>query len=162
MKFIDINAFKKAFNEFRGQYPFDYSIIDNFFLPGIPEQLESEFLDYENDKWYYYKNAIEDKKALNDWNLFPPLTYKVLRVTSDQALAYDQNLTFEQNFVAAYNGFQQTTFDPSFNDAIAGQSGIINVNRTNFGNVDEVTVTWGLEFSEAQMSVRQYFYYFNA
>jgi len=91
-----------------------------------------------------------------------PLTYRVLRVTSDQGFAYDQSLTFEQNFVAHYRGFQQTIFQPSFNDAIAGQSGIINVNRTNFGNVDEVTVTWGLEFSEAQMNVRQYYYYFNA
>jgi hypothetical protein len=91
-----------------------------------------------------------------------PLTYRVLRVTSDQGLPYDPNLTFEQNFVANYGGFQQTRFVPSFNDSIAGQSGIINVNRTNFGDVDEVTVTWGLEFSEARMNVRQYYYYFNA
>jgi hypothetical protein len=91
-----------------------------------------------------------------------PLTYRVLRVTSDQGLTYDPNLTFEQNFVASYSGYQQTFFDPSFNDAIAGQSGIINVNRTNFGNVDEVTVTWGLEFSEVKMNVRQYFNWFNA
>jgi len=91
-----------------------------------------------------------------------PLTYRVLRVTSDQGLTYDPNLTFEQNFVAIYPGYQQTIFDPSFNAAIAGQGGIINVNRTNFGNVDEVTVTWGLEFSEAQMEVRQSFNWFNA
>jgi hypothetical protein len=91
-----------------------------------------------------------------------PLTYRVLRVTSDQGLTYDPNLTFEQNFVASYFGYQQTVFNPSFNDAIEAQSGIINVNRTNFGNVDEVTVTWGLEFSEAQMKVRQYFNWFNA
>lgn len=90
-----------------------------------------------------------------------PLTYRVLRVTSDQGLSYNQNLTFEQNFVSDFTGPQQTFFEPSFNDAITGQSGIINVNRTNFGNVDEVTVTWGLDFSEAQMDVRRYFY-FNA
>jgi len=91
-----------------------------------------------------------------------PLTYRVLRVTSDQGFTYDPNLTFEQNFIATYGGFQQTIFDPAFNDAIAGQSGIINVNRTNFGNVDEVTVTWGLEFSQAKMNVTQTYYYFNA
>ena len=91
-----------------------------------------------------------------------PLTYRALRVTNDQGYAYDSDLTFEQNFLALYSGYQQTIFQPSFNDAIAGQSGIINVNRTNFGNVDEVTVTWGLEFSEAQMEVRQFFNWFNA
>ena len=91
-----------------------------------------------------------------------PLTYRVLRVTSDQGLPYDQNLTFEQNILANYSGFQQTYFKPSFNNAVEGQSGIINVNRTNFGNVDEVTVTWGLEFSETKIQVLQYWYWYNA
>lgn len=43
----------------------------------MAEKLEAEFMDYYNPKWFYYKNAIEDKKALNDWNQFPITTYKV-------------------------------------------------------------------------------------
>jgi hypothetical protein len=86
-----------------------------------------------------------------------PLTYRVLSVTPDQIFlgitSYDSNLTFEQNFIATYSGSKQIVFQPSFNDAIAPQNGIINVNRTNFGNVDEVTVTWGLEFRDAYMIV---------
>lgn len=85
-----------------------------------------------------------------------PLTYRVSSVYSYQGLAYDYNLTFEQNFIATHPGPQQTVFEKSFNDAIAPQGGIINVNRTSFGNVDEVTVTWGLEFREASIFVTQY------
>ena len=86
-----------------------------------------------------------------------PLTYRVLSVYSYQGLAYDYNLTFEQNFIATHPGPQQTVFEKSFSDAIAPQGGIINVNRTNFGNVDEVTVTWGLEFREASIFVTEYY-----
>lgn len=77
MQFINVESFKKSFSKFKGQVPFDHCVIDDFFLPGVAERLENEFLDYENAKWFYYKNAIEDKKALNDWNQFPALTYKV-------------------------------------------------------------------------------------
>ncbi len=77
MDFINIENFKKSFSQFKGKSPFDHCVIDDFFLPGVAEKLEAEFIDYENPKWYYYKNAIEDKKALNDWNQFPITTYKV-------------------------------------------------------------------------------------
>jgi Rps23 Pro-64 3,4-dihydroxylase Tpa1-like proline 4-hydroxylase len=46
-------------------------------MPGVAEKLENDFLDYDDNKWFYYKNAIEDKKALNDWNQFPATTYSV-------------------------------------------------------------------------------------
>ena len=77
MQYININALNEAFSNFKGQAPFDHCIVEDFLLPGVAELLESEFLDYDNSKWFYYKNAIEDKKALNDWNQFPELTYKV-------------------------------------------------------------------------------------
>jgi Rps23 Pro-64 3,4-dihydroxylase Tpa1-like proline 4-hydroxylase len=41
--------------------------------------LSSEFLSYEDPSWFYYKNQLEDKKALNDWNKFPLLTYMVFQ-----------------------------------------------------------------------------------
>lgn len=79
MKFINLSSFNEAFSRFKGVRPFDHCVIDNFFLPGIAEKLEQEFLDYNNPKWFYYKNAIEDKKALNDWNQFPIFTYQIFR-----------------------------------------------------------------------------------
>lgn len=77
MEYVEINNFKKAFANFKGRLPFDHCVVDDFFKPGVAEILEAEFLEYENPKWFYYKNAIEDKKALNDWNQFPINTYKV-------------------------------------------------------------------------------------
>ena len=71
--------FLTALKNFKGNKPFDHCVIDDFLLPEIAAKLEKEFLDYDDPKWFYYKNAIEDKKALNDWNAFPPLTYKVFR-----------------------------------------------------------------------------------
>lgn len=85
MKFINIENFKKAFKDFKGSQPFDHCVIEEFFLPGVADKLESEFLDYDNPKWFYYKNAIEDKKALNDWNQFPETTYQVFGELMSQA-----------------------------------------------------------------------------
>ena len=68
-----------ALKNFMGNAPFDHCVVDDFLLPEVAAKLESEFLDYDDQKWFYYKNAIEDKKALNDWNAFPELTYKVFR-----------------------------------------------------------------------------------
>lgn len=68
-----------ALKNFKNNVPFDHCVIDDFLLPDIASQVESEFLDYYDPKWFHYNNAIEDKKALNDWNAFPSLTYKLFR-----------------------------------------------------------------------------------
>lgn len=77
MHYINLENFLICFKNYKNQQPFDHCVIDNFFLPGVVEKIENEFLDYEDQKWFCYKNVIEDKKALNDWGQFPPLTYKV-------------------------------------------------------------------------------------
>lgn len=77
--FFNKDALFKALINFKNNQPFDHCVVDNFLEPEIADELEKEFLDYESPKWFYYKNAIEDKKALNDWNLFPSLTYKLFR-----------------------------------------------------------------------------------
>jgi hypothetical protein len=46
-----------------------------------------------------------------------------------------------------------TSFQESISDMIVGSIDIINVNRTNFGEYDEVTVTWGLSFSGISLSI---------
>lgn len=77
--YYNLENLVSGLQNFKGNIPFDHCVVDDFLLPDIAEQLESEFLSYEDEKWFYYKNAIEDKKALNDWNAFPTLTYKVFR-----------------------------------------------------------------------------------
>ncbi len=79
MKFINEIELKKSLSSFKGAVPFDHCVIDNFFPIDIAKKLSSEFLSYEDPSWFYYKNALEDKKALNDWNKFPLLTYMVFQ-----------------------------------------------------------------------------------
>jgi Rps23 Pro-64 3,4-dihydroxylase Tpa1-like proline 4-hydroxylase len=68
-----------ALDSFKGSLPFDHCVIDDFFHHDLAMELSSQFLPYDDQKWFYYKNPIEDKKALNDWNAFPSMTYKVFR-----------------------------------------------------------------------------------
>lgn len=79
MKFVNSKNFTENIFSIKNNFPFDHCVIDDFFLPNVANDLESEFLDYDDARWFYYKNAIEDKKALNDWNAFPSLTYKVFQ-----------------------------------------------------------------------------------
>jgi len=74
---IDIESFKSQVDSFGMGAPFDHCIIDNFFLPDVAKLLEKEFPDYDNDSLHLYSNSLERKKTSNNWNLFPPLTYKV-------------------------------------------------------------------------------------
>ncbi|GAA4340639.1 hypothetical protein GCM10023144_40570 [Pigmentiphaga soli] len=73
---INKQALAAGLQSFRNAEPFDHCVIDNFFDPELARALEAEFLPYDSEKWFYYKNPIEDKKALNDWNAFPKLTYQ--------------------------------------------------------------------------------------
>ena len=57
--------------------PFHHWVVDDFFKPDVAAQLESEFLPFEDSRWHQYDNAIELKKTLNNWNIFPALTYRV-------------------------------------------------------------------------------------
>jgi Rps23 Pro-64 3,4-dihydroxylase Tpa1-like proline 4-hydroxylase len=63
--------------KFKDASPFDHCVVDNFFDEDLAKTLEAEFLGLESQKWFKYDNAIEKKNALNDWNAFPPATYKV-------------------------------------------------------------------------------------
>lgn len=77
LNFIDGRKVISALEEFKGQIPFDHCVIDDFFHPEIAKKLEDDFISYDDTRWFYYKNCLEDKKALNDWNAFPALTYRV-------------------------------------------------------------------------------------
>ena len=73
---INHAALTSAFVDFQKGQPYAHCVVDNFVPESLASQLESEFLAYDSPKWFVYKNKIEDKKALNDWNVFPSATYK--------------------------------------------------------------------------------------
>ncbi len=64
-------------NKERNKEPFDHWVLDGFFESNIAFGLERDFLGYEDPSWFFYDNAIEHKKALNNWGKFPSLTYRV-------------------------------------------------------------------------------------
>ena len=74
---INGNALTNALLNFGNEGPFDHCVIDDFFIDEIALQLESEFPDFESEVWHQYNNAIEVKKACNNWFAFPSLTYRV-------------------------------------------------------------------------------------
>lgn len=77
LEYINYNNLISSLIYFKNAKPFDHCVIDNFFMPNVAEDLEKDFPDFESIEWYSYKNKIEDKKTLNDWNKFPSLTTKV-------------------------------------------------------------------------------------
>lgn len=74
---INHGALAEEFAHFKSRKPFNYGVVENFLNEDILKKIEGEFLDFNSPKWFSYKNAIEDKKALNDWNQFPPYTYQL-------------------------------------------------------------------------------------
>jgi len=86
-KYINFNNLNKNLYKFNSQKPFPYAVIDNFFKKSIAKKLEKEFLNYNDKNLHVYKNYCEIKKSCNNWNLFPPLTYKIFTLlNSDQIL----------------------------------------------------------------------------
>ena len=67
------------FNFEKYNVPFDHYIVDNFLPDDIAKSISNDFLDYENQKWHFYNNQIENKKALQDWGKFSKETYKIFQ-----------------------------------------------------------------------------------
>ena len=83
-KYINCINLNKSLNNFISKKPFPYTIVDNFFKKNIAIKLSKEFPEYTDKSLHEYKNYCEIKKSSNNWNLFPPLTYKVfLMLNSD-------------------------------------------------------------------------------
>jgi len=73
---INAPLLQNSFQTFTNEKPFHHCVIDQFLEPSLAATLEADFLSYDSPKWFVYKNQIEDKKALNDWNVFPSTTYQ--------------------------------------------------------------------------------------
>ena len=74
---INIIQLSEASKTFHNSEPFNHCIVDSFISEDYLTSLSNEFLSYDSSKWFVYKNALEHKKALNDWNAFPPATYQL-------------------------------------------------------------------------------------
>ena len=59
--------------------PFDHWIIDDFFPPDKAQRITENFHAYDDERWYFYENAIENKKTLQNWLRFPPEIYQTLQ-----------------------------------------------------------------------------------
>ncbi len=59
--------------------PFDHWIIDDFFPPDKAQRITENFPAYDDERWYFYENAIENKKTLQNWLRFPPEIYQTLQ-----------------------------------------------------------------------------------
>ena len=81
---INWDSVEQQIYEFGAKPPFDHVVIDNFFKDDFAQKLFKEFPAYEADTWHGYDNPIEVKKACNDWNLFPPITYSVFSYFNSQ------------------------------------------------------------------------------
>ena len=67
----------KLNKEFLIAEPFNHVVIDDFWQQDIAEQLYNEFPEYHDKQLWnaHYNNAIENKKACNQWDKFPKTTY---------------------------------------------------------------------------------------
>lgn len=68
---FDFKSLKKE------SYPFDHWIVDDFLEYDIAKKLADSFPQYDDSCWHHYSNSIEEKKTLNNWNLFDELQYKI-------------------------------------------------------------------------------------
>ena len=59
--------------------PFDHWIIDDFFPLDKAQRISENFPAYDDERWYFYENAIENKKTLQNWLRFPPEIYQTLQ-----------------------------------------------------------------------------------
>lgn len=77
LDYINIENLEKAFKSYKGAFPFDYCVVDNFFDQQMAENLSDDFPEFNDQIWHQYDNPIEIKKVSNLWNIFPPTTYSV-------------------------------------------------------------------------------------
>ena len=88
-KFINVNSLNNSFVSFKGATPFDHCVVDNFLEPNFASLVENEFINFDSDSWFTYSNALEDKKTLNDWNIFPYNNYLLFSyLTSEKFVTY--------------------------------------------------------------------------
>lgn len=85
---IRFDNIEQSLQGFKNNLPFDHCVVDNFFDLKIAKGLESDFPKYEDNAWFEYNNPLEHKKALNDWNAYPSLTYQILMMLNSSQMIH--------------------------------------------------------------------------
>ena len=85
---------------FEQAQPFSHVVIDDFFLPEIAEALETDIPPFNHPSWSEYSNPIEEKRALNHWDRFPPTTYRVFSHLNSGFLSSLAELTGMEGLLA--------------------------------------------------------------
>jgi hypothetical protein len=74
--------------------PFPHVVIDDFFEPALAEALEHDIPAFDDPSWWQYSNPLEEKRALNLWDRFPPASYRSFSLLcSEKFLAILRTLT---------------------------------------------------------------------
>ena len=89
-KDIDWNGLRSSFEKAK---PFPHVVIDDFFAPELAEALERDIPPFDDASWFQYSNPIEEKRALNHWDRFPPATYRAFTYLNNEFLAQLHALT---------------------------------------------------------------------
>lgn len=79
MKIAKLENIVQRKPQFQRADPFPFLAIDDFLDIELAQKVAQDFPDMNNDRLFVYKNPLEDKVALNDWNAFPPTTYQLLQ-----------------------------------------------------------------------------------
>lgn len=88
-KFLNIESIEQQIGNFGRSGPFDHVVIENFFRDDFAKSLSHEFPDFDSDVWHQYSNAIEIKKACNNWNVFTEKTYQAFTfLNSEKFVSY--------------------------------------------------------------------------
>jgi hypothetical protein len=80
-KDIDWRALRAAYDSAQ---PFPHVVIDDFFEPDIAATLEGDIPPFDDPMWMEYSNPVEEKRALNHWDRFPPVTYRVFNYLNEE------------------------------------------------------------------------------
>lgn len=82
---VNFDSLEASAARFSGASPFDHVVVDDFFSAEHASLLEAEFPSFDDrDVWYEYENAIEYKRACNNWNLFPEATYSAFNYLNSE------------------------------------------------------------------------------
>lgn len=103
------------------EVPITHYVIDNFLPKEQAQTLSREFVEYNNTNWIVYDNPLENKKALNNYHLFPPNTYKFFNYLLSQDFV---------NFLKKLTTLDTLYSDPGLHGAgwhIHGRGGKLNI-----------------------------------
>jgi len=76
---LDLDNIRSKKTTFETVKPFPFLVMDDFLHETLAETLASEMPDIDDKRLFVYDNPLEVKRALNDWNAYPPATYQFLQ-----------------------------------------------------------------------------------